>query len=281
MAAARQKRTVDVPVTMGSPQFVERSTSLATVVWARFPAHAVLATHRHGRTIFGVMLDGAFESRIAQRSLDCLPASVWTEPCEELHANYIGVRGASVLVVQPDPAQAELFGTFDRLLSEVCYLRDAQIASDARRMVAELQQPDLHSPLVLDGLLLAMMSQASRAHTARPRGRRAPAWLERARAYLHEHFRAPISLSDLAQEAGVEPTYFAHAFRQHTGVTLGQQLRALRVEWATQRMLVGNETLASLATRAGFSDQSHFTREFRRIHGTSPAAYRRAQRRED
>jgi AraC family transcriptional regulator len=278
MAALRSRRTAYVPVTMGSPQFAERSTALASVVWARFPPRAVLSTHRHGRTIFGVMLDGAFESSIAHRRLDCLPASVWTEPCEELHANYIGVRGASVLVVQPDPAQAETFAAFDRLLSEVSYLRDAEIASDARRMVAELQRPDLHTPLVLDGLLLAMMSQASRAHTQHRPGRGVPAWLERAREYLREHFRAPISLGDLAGAAGVEPTHFAHAFRRHTGVTLGQQLRALRVEWATQRMLSGNETLASLATRAGFSDQSHFTREFRRIHGTSPAAYRRAQR---
>jgi AraC family transcriptional regulator len=260
---------------MGSPRFVERSTSLASVVWARFPAHAVLATHRHDRTIFGVMLDGAFESRIGQRRLDCLPASVWTEPCEELHANFIGTRGASVLVVQVDPAQAEIFQPFERLLNDVTYVRDPRIASDARRMVAELQQPDLHTPLMLDGLLLTMMSQASRADRMRPRSRSTPAWLERARDYLHEHFRAPISLRDLANLAGVEPTYLAHAFRQHTGVTLGQQLRSLRVEWATRRMLESKDVLASIAARAGFSDQSHFTREFRRIHGTSPAAYRK------
>jgi AraC family transcriptional regulator len=105
-----------------------------------------------------------------------------------------------------------------------------------------------------------------------------PPWLRRAREYLREHFRQPIALCELASAAQVHPTHFAHAFRQHTGVTMGQQLRALRVEWAAQRMIATGESLASLATQAGFSDQSHFTREFRRIYGTSPAAYRRAQR---
>ena len=98
-----------VPVTMGSPRFrsVNTGRCLATEAW--FPPHAELPAHTHDRSIFAVMLRGGFRSDIAGRTLQCDPASVWTEPREERHANHVGREGALVLVVQPDLAGAGMF----------------------------------------------------------------------------------------------------------------------------------------------------------------------------
>jgi transcriptional regulator GlxA family with amidase domain len=55
-------------------------------------------------------------------------------------------------------------------------------------------------------------------------------------------------------------------FRARYGESIGEHSRRLRLEWA-ERLVRSDEALASIAAHAGFADQSHFTREFRRRFG--------------
>jgi AraC family transcriptional regulator len=272
-------RRPNVPVTMGSPRFRTAATSGCTVTDAWFPPRAVLEPHTHERTIFAVMLDGSFDSAISGRRLDCTPATVWTEPREEKHANYIGHAGARVLVVQPDPARLDLFAPFVSLTDEVHLLRHAGIAADARRVVTELDVADPLTPLAIDSLVLTMMTAASRLRFAGDRQTRAlPPWLARAQELLHARFRDRIQLADVAGVVGVQPSHLAHAFRRHFRTTVGAYVRALRMDWAVEQLAHTDEPLAEIALAAGYSDQSHFTRECRRVRGVSPGEYRRVRR---
>ena len=74
----------------------------------------------------------------------------------------------------------------------------------------------------------------------------------------------------------------AHALgRDVTGETvhIDGRGRRLRVERARLLIQEGASDLASVALEAGFADQSHFTRVFRRLVGTTPGEYRRSARR--
>lgn len=265
---------------MGSPRFRTAATSGCAVTDAWFPPRAVLEPHTHERTIFAVMLDGSFESVIGQRRLECTPAAVWTEPREERHANYIGRAGARVLVMQPDPARIDLFGQFGPLTDEVHLLRHAGIAADARRVLAELDIADELSPIAIDSLVLTMMITASRhGLDGRRRHHRAlPPWLARAQEILHAQFRARVQLADVAAAVGVQPPHLAHAFRRYFRTTVGEYLRLLRLDWAVEQIATTEAPLAEIALAAGYSDQSHFTRECRRARGFSPGEYRRLRR---
>jgi AraC family transcriptional regulator len=272
-------RRANVPVTMGSPRFRTAATSGCTVTEAWFPPGAVLEPHTHERTIFAVMLDGSFDSAIARRRLECTPAAVWTEPREERHANYIGRSGARVLVVQPDPARLDLFEAFAPLTDEVRLLRHAGIAADARRVLAELDVADALSPLAIDSLVLTMMTTASRLSFGGDRRRgRLPDWLARAQEILHAHFRDHVRLADVAAAVGVQPSHLAHAFRRHFRTTVGAYVRSLRLDWAVGRLTTTDDPIAEIALAAGYSDQSHLTRECRRARGLSPGEYRRLRR---
>ena len=76
-----------------------------------------------------------------------------------------------------------------------------------------------------------------------------------------------------------EPAHLAATFRRVYGQSVGATLRRLRLE-AARRCLEREPdcTLADAALRAGFADQSHFTRHFGRLFGVTPGAYRRRQR---
>ena len=81
-------------------------------------------------------------------------------------------------------------------------------------------------------------------------------------------------LADVATAVGVQPSHLAHAFRRHFRTTVGAYVRSLRLDWALEQIARSNLSLAEIAAAAGYSDQSHLTRECRRIAGVSPGKHR-------
>jgi AraC family transcriptional regulator len=252
------------------------STHTCLFTEARFRAGDVLRPHSHDRPIMAVMLEGSFETAIIGKRFPCLPGSSWTEPCEERHANYIGRRGARVLVMQPDPAASPQFDFIGPLIEDVVRVRDPMVALDARRVLSEMDCGDGLSVLAMDALMLGMLVHVSRGGHAERARRTPPPWLKRIREILDEGFRQPPSLNILAVEAGVTPTHLCHAFRAHVGTTIGQYVRSARASWAAEQLRSTDQPLSAIAAAAGYSDQSHFIRECRRLLGVRPSDYRRS-----
>ena len=262
-----------VPVTLGSPRFNRRDLGSLRVTEAVFPPRADLPLHRHERPIMAVILEGSWDERIGTRLFDCLPGSVLIEPAEERHVNRFHQAGARVLVIEPDPSRVELYQPCAKLLEEVGCFDDWGVAALARRVVAEIGNPDDLSGVAIEGLVLEMLAHAARKRR-RPLAGGMPSWFPRVRERLHAEFSRPLRLADLADTAGVHPMHLARAFRIRTGMSVGTYLRRLRLDWCADRLVSTRIPLAEIAMRAGFADQSHFTRTFRRYTGVTPRAYR-------
>jgi AraC family transcriptional regulator len=267
-------RQAPVPVTLGSPWFRVVETDSCRVTEARFSAGDILHAHSHDRPIMAVMLQGSFDTAIVGRRFACLPDHAWTEPCEERHANYIGQRGARVLVFQPDPTHLAFVDSVMPLIEDVAHVHDPQVSLEARRVLREMNQPDSLAKLAIDAMMLGMLVRVSRTHR-KLAGRRVPSWLPRIREMLHDEFRSPPTLSALAMAAGVTPTHVCHAFKAHFGTTIGEYVRQVRMTWAAEQLRMTDHPLSAIAMAAGYSDQSHFTRESRRLLGARPSEYRK------
>lgn len=76
----------------------------------------------------------------------------------------------------------------------------------------------------------------------------------------------------------MNPVYLARAFRKRYGCLPAEYVRRLRVEAASEALARSGRPLAQVALEAGFTDQSHFSRQFRRLTGMSPGRYRACQR---
>ena len=273
----RAQSRLHVPVTTGSAGFRTLDTHTSLVTHARFPANAVIEPHTHDRPIFAVMLSGGFQSAIANRRLECSPASFWTEPAGDVHTNYIGRTGARVIIVQPDPALSDVVAPFSQLLEIVNFARDPVIAADAQRIASEVDHPDEYTTLSIDALTVGMFTTAVRSVVRRRSSAPQPRWLSRTRELLHDQFRERLSLADLAALAGVHPSHLAREFRAHYGVSVGEYVRRVRCEWAAARLLATNDSISEIAASAGYSDQSHFTRQCVRFLSVGPAKYRRTR----
>lgn len=265
------------PVTLGSPRSLRVHAGSVDVVAAWFPPNARLGWHSHERALFGIMLQGAFRTRILGRDVDYDASCAWTEPAEERHANIANADGARVLIVQPAAGAGALTDLCSSLFDEIVTCRSAELLADASRLEAECTLQDDLSPLVVDGLALAMLARGARLFRAIRHHDRKPRWLSEAVEYLHANCLERVELRDLATSVGVHPSRLSHEFRARLGTSPGEYVRRLRLEWAAQRLLSADASIADIALRSGFCDQSHFTTMFRRHFGMAPAAWRRSR----
>jgi AraC-like DNA-binding protein len=94
----------------------------------------------------------------------------------------------------------------------------------------------------------------------------------RLRGLLDDRLVEGITLADAAALLGAHPTHLVRAFSQAYGIAPHRYLVGRRVDLA-RRLLLAGHTAAAAAADAGFHDQAHLTRHFRRMLGTTPGAF--------
>lgn len=91
--------------------------------------------------------------------------------------------------------------------------------------------------------------------------------------YLHAHFDTDVTLNQLSELAGLSRFYLSRVFRQEVGLSLTAYQTQLRIECA-KKLLMEGMAIATVASRTGFYDQSHFGQQFKRYVGVTPGNYR-------
>lgn len=84
---------------------------------------------------------------------------------------------------------------------------------------------------------------------------------------------------ELARKVGLHPSWLGSAYKQATGEGLAEAAARFRIERASRLLRETDQPYACVALEAGFCDQSHMNRSFRRILGRLPTAVRQDQRR--
>ncbi|OZI29283.1 AraC family transcriptional regulator [Bordetella genomosp. 1] len=100
---------------------------------------------------------------------------------------------------------------------------------------------------------------------------------ERARQLLHADLAHPWTIAALARRVGVPEKRLQAAFRQETGQTVYDYLRASRLD-AAALLLEAGVSVTDAALRVGFGNLSHFSKSFRERHGCVPTRWQRAPR---
>jgi len=91
---------------------------------------------------------------------------------------------------------------------------------------------------------------------------------------MEEQLHRTLPVAELADAVGLSVAHLTRLFRADTGMTPGAFLHERRMSRA--RLLVERTSLpiATVMAQVGISDRSHFARDFRRAHGSSPRALR-------
>lgn len=187
------------------------------------------------------------------------------------------------LAVGIDPTfVAQAFG--DALPSETAGLNavrgrpDPVIARFGALFARELADPQYAGGLFGETVALAFARHLLAAYgpsgPAEPRGALSGRQLGRVLAYLHANLSEDVSLAALAAEAAVSPFHFVRLFRAATGLPPHRFVMELRVAHAKRLLRAGGGmNLTEIGAAAGFFDQAHFTRTFKRFVGVAPTRF--------
>jgi two-component system response regulator YesN len=115
-----------------------------------------------------------------------------------------------------------------------------------------------------DNLLSAMRQAVSR-----------PAAVDQAAAYIQRNFsRSDLSLTDVAEAVGVNPSYLSRLMKQELGMPFSKYLTNVRLNAAVQMMNRGEARIRQIGERVGYATPHYFSTAFKKVLGTSPAEYR-------
>src|SRR5919199_152146 len=92
--------------------------------------------------------------------------------------------------------------------------------------------------------------------------------------FIEEHLSEDLSIANMASVVHISPFHFARAFKAATGQPPHRYVTQRRMEQAKTLLSVTRLPVAEVANRVGFSNQSHFSAQFRRATGTTPKGYR-------
>lgn len=111
--------------------------------------------------------------------------------------------------------------------------------------------------------------------------KRLPAWAVELKEIIQDQVdtNMSFSLKELSEELNVHPAYVSREFSKHfDNHTFGEYIRKLRIDKAIGLLKEPAHTLTQIAYLTGFSDQSHFTRIFRKYMGENPSDFRKQLR---
>ncbi len=233
-----------------------------------YPPRVRLRFGGQGDAYFCFLLDGAVSDGTSK-----YPAGkVIFFPAGGTHLVEI-VEQCRCLIIRVGPALLGRLKMSQFVSSEASSLETWEAAWLARRVYAEFMERAAAGALRIEAIVLQLLAVAARSGLEKQPGHES-IWLRRVRTAIDGQYLREYRLSELAALAGVHRVHLVREFRKHYGTTIGEYMRKLRMDHAYRLLGQTKLPLRQIAAECRFADQSHFTKQFKKLSGITPAEYR-------
>jgi len=221
--------------------------------------------HRDATSRVSLVLRGSLVEENSGATIRLAPGDVLLKARNAEHEDVFGNEGALLLALEfhdDDPFEATGNGNFWRRRGDgpafryAATLLEAALAGDGD--AAFTTATDLVASCADD-----------RSGVPKP-----PAWLADLKCELENASLAEVCVAARAREAGAHPVHASRLFRRCYGVSITEHAQAQTIRRAIGALAQFDVPLREVALIAGFYDQSHMTRAFRRVVGRTPGAHR-------
>lgn len=229
-----------------------------------------LPIHSHENAYFNFVCAGGFEENVGGWRSELRPNVLTFHPAYQPHCQTIGEAEVRWLNIELSKQFMERFAR-PMGSGQTCRVESPNTVLIVNRMASELGCPDELSQLVLSGLIFELCGNFFRE--SRAKSRRPLAYC--AKEIIDSRLTETIGLQELAKELETTESRLATEFRAQFKQTIGDYIRNSRIAIATRLMADADRSLANISLELGFFDQSHFSRSFKRVMGTTPNAFRK------
>jgi AraC-like DNA-binding protein len=197
---------------------------------------------------------------------------------EAVHAMAVIVRGADTdrhdLAAQASGLWAISAGLAYNYANDHELLEKGMLIYDALYSWAKHLQHEKHTQQPFEDLLVSVLNRFLKNKPGSKK--KVPAWAQELKEIIQDHIDANLSLKELSKGLDINPSYLSREFsRYFENMSFGEYIRKQRIEKAVELMQQPSYSLTEIAYLTGFSDQSHFTRIFKKHTGQNPSAYRK------
>jgi len=235
--------------------------------------------HFHETYTFGVIVKGECHFECSRRSWIAREGDLFVIHPYELHTGGTALGSVQYSAIYPKFRWLQQFPPFGSP-SELPYFPSAVYKDDPdidlfRKVVQAIrhgEKPQQATQLrLVERLLTAITARYSAGIQSLQGQKQLDIRIDLACRLSQEHWREDIGSSTLASKVGLSRFHFIRLFRENIGMTPRAYTRNIRLIQA-KRLIHAGTSLAEVASATRFSDQSHLTREFKRVYGTSPGA---------
>jgi AraC family transcriptional regulator len=230
-----------------------------------------VAEHQHEAPYFSLLLEGAYEERGDGFDLRYEPYTLVFHAAATAHEDRM-LGACRFFAVDLLPPWESVIADLGGVRAHVFELTGGDPVWLVLRLYREFLARTDAGETAIEALVYELC-----AHVARrcDDDFHEPEWLPEADTAVRERFGRPLDLASLASAIGVHPTHLCRAFRRFRGHTISEAIIGARVQYVARRLGDSDESLAEIAANAGFTDQSHMTRTFKRMTGYPPGEHRR------
>lgn len=216
-----------------------------------------------------IVLRGGLKEVACRKEAFAGAGSIVFKPGDMVHQNSYGPSGTRIVSVLFKNSVVHQGTAIN--INQWQWLHGLPVASIAYQFARKLpgisEEEEVYEELIN---FFAQLSEGKTRLTASP-----PLWLSSIAEKIQDEFGQLIRTKDLAQEVGVHPVYLARIFRKYYGCSVKSYLQKLRIERALEDLGERKKSVVEIALDAGFSDQSHLTRLFKKDLDMSPGAFRK------
>lgn len=153
-------------------------------------------------------------------------------------------------------------------------LEKGMLLYDALYSWAAYLQKEKHTQQPFENLLLNVFNNFIKTKTGSKKN--IPAWAQELKEIIQDHIDTNITLKEISKGLEINPSYLSREFSKYfEDLSFGEYIRKQRVEKAIELMHTPSFSLTEIAYLTGFSDQSHFTRIFKKHCNENPSMYRK------
>ena len=151
-------------------------------------------------------------------------------------------------------------------------LEKGMMIYDALYSWAKYHQNEKHTQNPTEHLLIEVFEKFLK----QKRSKKTPSWAKELKEIIQDQIDTNITLKQLSKDLDINPAYLSREFSKHfSDLSFGDYIRKLRIEKSIEYLHTSTYSLTKIAYLTGFSDQSHFTRIFKKHIGQNPSVYRK------
>ena len=152
-------------------------------------------------------------------------------------------------------------------------LEKGMMIYDALYSWAKHLQKEKHTQNPVDHLFIDVYNKFIKQKAAQ---KKTPDWVKELKEIIQDQIDTNLSLTNISKSLDIHPSYLSREFSKHfNNLSFGEYTRKMRIEKAIELMKVSSYSLTEIAYLTGFSDQSHFTRIFKKYTSLNPYSFRK------